>query len=57
LIAQIPSPDSKKAWFDLFFEQWTEFAWTPDCLQDSLKESFEAQLTRLRARIEQQRRD
>lgn len=57
LIAQIPSPDSQQAWFDLFYEQWTEFARTPDCLQDSLKESFEARLTRLRAQIEQQRRD
>ncbi len=57
LIAQIPSPASQKAWFDLFYEQWTQFAQTPDCLQGSLKEVFEARLARLRAQIEQQRRD
>ena len=57
LIAQIPSPDSQKAWFDLFYEQWTDFARTPNCLQGRLKESFESRLARLRAQIEQQRRD
>jgi hypothetical protein len=57
LIAQIPSPASQKAWFDLFYDQWSEFARTPDCLQGPLKESFESRLARLRAQIEQQRRD
>ncbi|MDL1889784.1 hypothetical protein FBQ96_09420 [Nitrospirales bacterium NOB] len=56
LIAQISSPASQKAWFDLFYEQWTDFARTPDCLQGPLKESFEARLERLRAQIEQHQR-
>lgn len=56
LIAQIPSPASQKAWFDLFYEQWTEFARTPDCLQGPLKDSFEERIARLRAQIEQHQR-
>lgn len=56
LIAQIPSPASQKAWFDLFYDQWTEFARTPDCLQGPLKESFESRLARLRAQIEEHQR-
>lgn len=56
LIAQIASPESQKAWFDLFYEQWTAFARTPDCLQGPLKESFEARLARLRVQIEQHKR-
>lgn len=56
LIAQIPSPASQKAWFDLFYEQWSEFAQTPDCLRSSLKDSFEERIVRLRAQIEQHQR-
>jgi len=56
LIAQITSPASQKAWFDLFYEQWSEFAQTPECLKGSLKDSFEARLARLRAQIEQHQR-
>ena len=56
LIAQIPSPASQKAWFDLFYEQWSDFAQTPDCLRSSLKQSFEERIARLRAQIEQHHR-
>lgn len=56
LIAQIPSPASQQAWFDLFYDQWSEFAQTPDCLCSSLKESFEERIARLRAQIERHHR-
>ena len=56
LIAQIPSPASQKAWFDLFYDQWAEFAQTPECLRSSLKESFKERIARLRAQIEQHQR-
>lgn len=56
LIAQVPSPASQKAWFDLFYDQWSEYAQTPECLRSSLKESFEERIARLRAQIEQHHR-
>ena len=56
LIAQIPSPASQKAWFELFYNQWSDFAQTPECLRSSLKESFEERIARLRAQIEQNHR-
>ncbi len=56
LITQVSSPASQKAWFDLFYDQWSDFAQTPECLRDSLKDSFEERIARLRAQIEQNHR-